>query len=104
MRISSLRWQLLLLALGLLWAGCAGDRQEQRREAEAAKFIYVAPGPKVWAEAKALLKARGYTVNEDANGRYVMSTPWTEVYAAEDMGTQMRRFLVVGKDMGQGRF
>ncbi|MBF5042940.1 hypothetical protein FGE12_11120 [Aggregicoccus sp. 17bor-14] len=104
MRPSSLRPRMLLLALGLLSAGCAGNRQEQRLEAEAAKFIYVAPPPKVWAEAKALLKARGFTVNEDQAGRYVMSTPWTEVYASEDMGTQLRRFLVVGKDMGQGRF
>jgi hypothetical protein len=95
---------MLLLALGLLSAGCAGNRQEQRLEAEAARFIYVAPGPKVWAEAKALLKARGFTVNEDTHGRYVMSTPWTELYAAEGMGSQLRRFLVVGKDLGQGRF
>jgi len=91
------------LVLGLLLGACAGDRAQRRLEDEAARFVYVAPAPKVMAQARALLEARGYTVREDPTGRPVLSTPWKQVVDSPGAASQVRRYLVAAKDVGQGR-
>jgi len=94
---------LLPLALALLASGCAGHSQQRRLEQEAARFIYVAPAPKVMAQARSLLEARGYTVRDEPGDRPVLSTPWKQLVDAEGIASQVRRYLVAGKDLGQGR-
>lgn len=94
---------LLSLALALLASACAGPSLERRLEQEAARFVYVAPAPRVMAQARALLEERGYTVRADPTGRPVLSTPWKQLVSANGMASQVRRYLVAGKELGQGR-
>jgi hypothetical protein len=87
----------------VLAAGCAGARQQQRLQQEAARFVYVAPAPKVMAQARAMLEELGYDVRMDPTGRPVLSTPWKQLVKSDGMASQVRRYLVAGKPLGQGR-
>lgn len=101
--------------LGLLASACAGQGaqghpqpQPQRApraylEQEAARFVYVTPQDKVMAQARALLESHGYVVRDDPGDQPLLTTPWRETAGDQPSASQLRRYVVAGKDVGDGR-
>jgi hypothetical protein len=110
-----LRRRGLLLVLGVLASACAGQGAQRHPqplpqrdpraylEQEAARFVYVTPQDRVMAQARALLESHGYVVRDDPGDQPLLTTTWRETAGDQPSASQLRRYVVAGKDVGDGR-
>ncbi|WP_426756724.1 hypothetical protein [Myxococcus sp. Y35] len=93
---------LVVAALSLTTAGCAGRRREAFLLEKARNHVYRKPVAEVYPQALALLKEKGYSFKAGQSG-YEATTEWLMQGAPSSLGTTQVRYLVRGIEKGPGQ-
>ncbi|QSQ20637.1 hypothetical protein JY651_36195 [Pyxidicoccus parkwayensis] len=93
---------LLLAAVSLTTAGCAGHRKEAFLHEKAREHVYRKPIGEVWPQAVALLKEKGYSFRAGKEG-FEAQTEYKMEGAPSSLGTTYVAYLVRGIEKGPGQ-
>jgi hypothetical protein len=90
---------LVVLAVAVLAAGCAGSRRQVYLERKAGEHVYRKPLAEVWPAARGLLAEKNLPLREGA-GEYELATDWHPVGESSSPGTSYMRYRVRGRESG----
>jgi hypothetical protein len=93
---------LLLAAVSLTTAGCAGHRKEAFLHEKARAHVYRKPIGEVWPQAVALLKEKGFSFRAGKEG-FEAQTEFKMEGAPSSLGTTYVAYLVRGVQKGPGQ-
>ncbi|MFP2924092.1 hypothetical protein ACLESO_02515 [Pyxidicoccus sp. 3LG] len=93
---------LILAAVSLSTAGCAGRRREAFLHDKAREHVYRKPIAEVWPQAVALLKEKGFSFRAGKEG-FEASTEFKMEGAPSSLGTTYVAYLVRGIQKGPGQ-
>lgn len=93
---------LLLAAVSLTTAGCAGHRKEAFLHEKAREHVYRKPIGEVWPQAVSLLKEKGFSFRAGKEG-FEAQTEFKMEGAPSSLGTTYVAYLVRGIQKGPGQ-
>ncbi|NMO16487.1 hypothetical protein HPC49_04190 [Pyxidicoccus fallax] len=93
---------LLLAAVSLTTAGCAGRRKEAFLHDKAREHVYRKPIAEVWPQALALIKEKGFSLRGGKEG-FEVQTEFKMAGAPSSLGTTWEAYLIRGIQKGPGQ-
>lgn len=93
---------LLLAAVSLTTAGCAGRRRESFLHDKAREHVYRKPLVEVWPQALALIQEKGFSLRGGKVG-FEVQTDYKMAGAPSSLGTTWEAYLIRGIEKGPGQ-